>query len=285
MYIGTWGSKAPPASGMEGSKVATAEAPVGIYAARLDERTGRLSSLGLQIPLQRADSLAIDPKLPVLYSVAASSSDLRADTEVYAFRIDQSSGRLQMLDKVSSAGRDATTLALDARSNTLFVGNHGSGDVVALPIRDDGSLGPMASLARDYGHGPNFRQRGPQPHGVAVDPSGRYVLVADFGADRVFVYRFNAPTRKLTRANPPFISVPGGSAPRHIAFSALGGWMFLDTELSAVVKSYRWDSRNGHLHLVQTVSPYGAPHQAKGPGRGGAWIALSRDGRFLYFSV
>lgn len=285
VYIGTWGDEAPPPSGMDGAKPVRANAPVGVYAARLNERTGHLTPLGLQIQLQRADSLAVNPNQPVLYSVAASVRDPHADTDVYAFRIDPASGRLSLLDKVSSGGKDATTMALDARSATLFVGNHGSGDVVSLPIRDDGSLGPLVSLARDYGHGPNVRQRGPQAHGVAVDPSGQYVVVADFGADRVFVYRFDRATRKLSRAQPPFASVAPGSAPRHIAFSPDGRVMFLDTELSAVVQSYRWDPRNGHLSLIQTASPYAVSHKIDGLHGGGAWVALSPDGRFLYFSV
>jgi 6-phosphogluconolactonase len=285
VYIGTWGDEAPPPSGMEGAKPVEANAPVGVYAARLDEKTGHLTPLGLQIPLQRADSLAVNPKQPVLYSVAASARDPRGDTDVYAFRIDTGSGRLRVLDEVGSGGKDATTMAVDARSATLFVGNHGSGDVASLPIRHDGSLGPVVSEARDYGHGPNFRQRGPQAHGVAVDPSGRYVLVADFGADRVFVYRFDPATRKLSRAQPPFVAVTPGSAPRHIAFSPDGRLMFLDTELSAVVQSYRWDPQDGHLSLIQTVSPYAVPHKVDGPDGGGAWVASSRDGRFLYFSV
>jgi 6-phosphogluconolactonase len=285
LYIGTWGTEAPPPSGMESAKPVKANAPVGIYAARLDENTGDLTPLGLQMPLQRADSLLVNPKQPVLYSVAASPIDPHADTEVYAFRIDVDSGRLSVLDKVGSGGKDATALAFDDRSATLFVGNHGSGSVASLPIRNDGSLGSVVSLGRDYGHGPTSRQRAPQAHGVAVDPSGRYVVVADFGADRIFVYRFDRATRELSRAQPPYVSVMPGSAPRHIAFSPDGRLMFLDTELSAIVQSYRWDSRNGHLTPIQTVSPFAAPHGMSTPDRGGAWIALSADGRFVYFSV
>src|SRR5487761_780572 len=102
VYIGTWGTEAPPPSGTEGAKPVRANGPVGIYAARLSEKTGDLTLLGLQIPLQRADALAINPKVPVLYPVAASASNPRADTDVYAFRIDAASGPLSLLGKVSS---------------------------------------------------------------------------------------------------------------------------------------------------------------------------------------
>ena len=282
VYIGTWGKEAPPPSGALDAKPVPANGPAGIYAARLDEKTGHLTPLGLQIPLERADSLVTDPHRSTLYSVAASAQGGRAPSDVYGFRIDPASGKLHLLDKVSSGGQDATTMALDGRSSTLFVGNHASGDVVSIPIRQDGSLGPVASLQKDYGKGPTPRQQGPQVHGVAVDPWGRHVLTADFGADRVFVYRFDGRTRKLTPAQPPFVSLPGGSAPRHVVFSPNGRFAFVITELSGIVQSYRWDGKGGQLHLVQTVSP---TPDSQEEDKGGADIAVSNDGRFLYFSI
>jgi len=282
VYIGTWGSEAPPPGGAFGAKPVEADGPVGIYAARLDTRTGSLAPLGLQVPLQRADWLTVNPRLPVLYSVAASPNGGHAPSDIYSFRIDPQTGKLTVLDEVGSGGEDATTMAFDRGSNTLIVGNHGSGDVSALPVHSDGSVGAVASLMRDYGKGLTDRQRSPAAHGVIVDPTHRYVLVADFGADRIFVYRLNATGRSLTRAQPPYVSLPAGSGPRHLAFSPDGRFLFLDTELSAAVSVYRWDANRGHLHLMQTLSPFPATYKGE---RGGAEIAVSPDGHFLYFSV
>ena len=36
------------------------------------------------------------------------------------------------------------------------------------------------------------------PHDVAFDPSGRFVLVPDKGLDRVFVFRFDATSGRLS---------------------------------------------------------------------------------------
>lgn len=282
VYIGTWGSEAPPLGGAFGTKPLMADGPVGIYAARLDEGTGRLLPLGLQIPLQRADWLVANPKLPVLYSVAASSRGMHAPSDVYSLRIDATSGRLTVLDKVSSDGQDATTMALDDRSETLLVGNHGSGDVSALPVHADGSLASVVSLAKDYGRGLTARQKNPSAHGVAVDATHGYVFTADFGADRIFVYRLNAATGKLTPARSPFVQLPPGSGPRHLALSPDDRYLFADTELSGVVRSYRWEPSRERLHLVQTISPYPAGYAGE---KTGGELAISRDGRFLYFSI
>ena len=57
---------------------------------------------------------------------------------------------------------------------------------------------------------------------IAVDPTHRYVVAADFGADRIFVYRFDGTKRTLTPAPTPFEAVPPGSGPRHPVFHPNG---------------------------------------------------------------
>jgi 6-phosphogluconolactonase len=274
VYIGTMGVN---------NSAAPAEANAqGIYAARLDEKTGHLSLIGLGLPLQRATWLVTHPRLPVIYSVANSAGGMAADSNIYSLAVDRSSGKLRVLNQVDAGGRDATHLALDAASGTLFSANHGSGDVSALPIQADGSLGMVASNQKDYGSGPSPRQKTPAAHSVIVDPSHRYVLVADFGADRIFVYHFDAATRALRPAQPAFEALPPGSGPRHMAFDRSGHFLYLDTELSAQIHSYRWDSKQGQLQSVQTLSPYPVGYSGE---KSAAEMALARDGRFLYLSI
>jgi 6-phosphogluconolactonase len=184
--------------------------PQGIYAARFNTRTGQLSSPELQVRLPRATWLVRHPRLPVIYATADGGSE----SNILGFEVEPSSGKLTQLSQVGAGGLDATHLAFDANSNTLFVANHGSGDVAALPVRPDGRLGVVASSQKDYGTGPNPRQKMPEPHGVALDPAHRHLLVTDFGADRIFVYRFEGASRKLAPANVPYESLPPGSGPR-----------------------------------------------------------------------
>jgi 6-phosphogluconolactonase len=271
VYFGTRGAAANAAQ--DGGS------PQGIYAALFNARTGRLSPPELRVQLPRATWLIRHPRLPVIYAAA----DGGTESNILGFEVEPSSGKLTQLSQAGAGGLDATHLAFDATSNTLFVANHGSGTVTALPVRPDGHLGAVSSSQKDYGTGPSPRQKMPEPHGVAIDPAHRHVLVTDFGADRIFVYRFDGASRTLAPAKVPYESLPPGSGPRHLAFSPDGRFLYLLTELTAQLRAYRWNPREAHLQLAQAVSTY--PADYAGQTRSGGELALSRDGRFLYVSL
>jgi 6-phosphogluconolactonase len=280
VYIGTHGTQAP---GPSGQAAPTSDAgPQGIYGARLDVRTGHLSAPALGIKLERATWLLTHPKLPILYSVASSGEGLQANSDIYSLSVDPASGKLRTINKVDAGGRDATALDLDAHSSSLLAANYGSGSVTALPILSDGSLGPVASSQSETGSGPSPRQKTAHAHDVTIDPSHEYVLVADFGADRVFVYHFDGSARSLTPADVPSESLPAGSGPRRLVFHPAGRFALLNTELTAELRSYRWDSKAGRLDLVQTLAAYPDGHSGE---KSAGELALSRDGRFAYLSL
>ena len=281
VYVGTRGAAQSKQNGADSDS--GENSPQGIYAARFNTRTGQLSPPELQVRLPRATWLVRHPRLPVIYTAADASTGSSAESNIVGFEVEPASGKLTQLNQVGAGGLDATHLAFDATSNTLFVANHGSGDVTALPVRPDGHLGVVASTQKDYGTGPHPRQKMPEPHGVAVDPSHHYVLVTDFGADRIFVYHFDGATRTLSPAKVPYEAVPPGSGPRHLTFSPDGRFLYLLTELTAELRVYRWDARKAHLELVQALSAY--PADDPGQQKSGGEIALSRNGRFLYVSL
>ncbi|KAJ5552775.1 hypothetical protein N7494_002153 [Penicillium frequentans] len=65
--------------------------------------------------------------------------------------------------------------------------------------------------------GPNAaRQDAPHPHGVIVDPTGRFVLIPDLGADLVRIFHIHPETGHLEPIE-PFVATPG-SGPRHGIF-------------------------------------------------------------------
>jgi 6-phosphogluconolactonase len=165
----------------------------------------------------------------------------------------------------------------------MFVAHFGSGDVTALPVRADGSLQDVVSSQRQYGTGPHRRQSSPHAHGVAIAPSRRFVFATDLGADRIFVYRFDRATRSLSPAQPPLESISPGSGPRHVLFDRQGKFLYLNSELTAELRVYRWDERKERLQLVQSLSAY--PEGYSGEQKSSSEIAMSRDGRFLYVSL
>jgi 6-phosphogluconolactonase len=66
-------------------------------------------------------------------------------------------------------------------------------------------------------------------------------------------------------------------------FHPNGKFLYLDTELTAELRAYRWDANHGRLRLLQTLSPYPAGYS--GAEKSAAEIVVSRDGRFLYVSL
>ena len=253
----------------------------GVFGARLDETTGRLSPLGLMAQIDRPTWLLVNPHLPVIYSVSEVGNDGKSQASVYSFAVDPESGALKPINHVQSGGGGATHLALDAAAQSLFVANFGTGQLSLLPIGPDGGLLPAASVQTEHGTGPHPRQAAPHAHGVAVSPDGRFVLEANFGADRVFIYRLDGAKRTLTPAPDATVIFPPGSGPRHILFHPNGRLVFVNAELAGGLNVYRWDQGKGRMDLVQTLTT----DSSKDPGqRSSAEMALSRDGSHLYVS-
>lgn len=254
----------------------------GIWAARFDPATGRLQPLGLAAEIDRPTWQVADPDKSVLYSVSETGNDGKTEAGVYSLAMDRATGKLTILSRVGSGGGGATHLALDPLSHTLFVANYGTGTVASVSVKPDGTLAPATSRQQDIGTGPKPRQSAPHAHAVAVAPGGGFVLAADLGADRIFVYRLDAATHALTPAATPFMAAAPGSGPRHIAISPSGRVVYVDSELSGEVTAYGWDAAAGRLQVLQTVSAFSADYVGE---RSAAEIAVSADGRFVYVST
>ncbi|MFC4309274.1 lactonase family protein [Steroidobacter flavus] len=253
----------------------------GIVAARFDTQSGRLTPVGVVADVSRPTWLLAHPTLPVLYSVSEPVGDAQGESSVISLGVEKVTGKLSVLNKVASGGGGATHLTFDADTKSMFVAHFRTGNVSWLPVAEDGRLGELYAKQNNSGTGPHRRQTSPHAHGVVVDPSRRYVLCADLGADRVFVYRFDTATHQLTPGTPPFVSLAPGSGPRHLAFHPSGEFVFLVTELSADLVSYRWDAKSGTLQQVQLL-PLDEPSFTGT--KNAAHIQTSRDGRFIYAS-
>lgn len=250
-----------------------------IRALRFDPSSGKLAMIGSVAEGPRPTWTVAHPQLPVLYAV---NDDNTTEGSVTAFSIDRSSGALTKLNEVASGGSGTTYLSLDASAATLFAANFGGGSASSIALNRDGSLGALVSTIKAGGSGPHRRQTKPHAHSVTVDPSGRYALVPDLGADRVFVYAYDQATHSLSPDDPAqprsFVAAPG-SGPRHLAFAPDGRFVYLLAELTSEVMALRWDAQQGRLTLLQTVQTSSPEFSGT---RSGAEVAVSRDGRFVY---
>jgi 6-phosphogluconolactonase len=256
-----------------------------IRALRFDASTGELTMIG---PVAVAPKstwvtwVTAHPRLPILYAVV---DDEAREGSIIAYAVDRGTGSLTKVNEIGSGGNGTANLSLDIPSMTLLAANYGSGSVSSVAVNHNGSVGALVSTITETGSGPNHRQASAHAHNAVVDPSGRYVLVPDLGADRVFVYRFDraghalAPDIGANRNNSRAFVAPLGSGPRHLAFGSSGRYVYLLTELTAEIMVLRWDASQGRLSLVQTVPMTSRDFAGV---KSGAEIEVSRDGRFVY---
>lgn len=249
---------------------------LGIVAARLDKH-GVLTPVGVVAEVNRPTWVSPHPKLPVLYSVSDPGGT--APSTLYSFKVNRETGALTLKNSVASGGVGATHLAVNRELKSIFAAHFGSGQTSWLSLQNDGSLGSLLSIQQQIGSGPHPRQASAHSHGVAVDPSERFLLANDFGADKIFVYRINERDDQLEPAATPFVSVPAGSGPRHSVFHPNGRFLFVVSELSAEVSSYRWESWPGRLTHIQTLAMDDPSYTGT---KSASHIQISEDGRFVY---
>jgi len=162
------------------------------------------------------------------------------------------------------------------------VANYQGGSVAAWRLNPDGSLGERTAFVQHSGHSINpQRQTHAYAHSIVVDLSNRFVLVADLGLDKLFVYRFDPANGSLTPNDPAYASITPGSGPRHVVFHPNGRWVYLITEMGSTVHLFDWSGQRGTLTEEQSISTL--PRDFHGTSTA-AEIKVSRDGRFFYAS-
>jgi 6-phosphogluconolactonase len=255
----------------------------GIYLLELDLRTGTLSSPRLAATSTDPSFLAIHPSRKFLYSVN-ELSEIKGHRGggVSAFSIDPASGMLSPLDQESSVGEGPCHLVVDRQGKNVLVANYGSGSVACLPIDADGRVQQASSFIQHKGSGANpERQSSPHAHSINLDAAGRFVVAADLGLDKVFIYSFDAAHGKLTENQPAFATVAPGSGPRHFAFHPDGHFGYVISEMANTVTAFAYDADKGVLSEIQSISTLPADFRGRSYT---AEVQVHPSGNFLYGS-
>ncbi|OIJ63930.1 lactonase family protein [Streptomyces mangrovisoli] len=263
LYIGTWNQNQ-------------------VHAVRFDPESGTMTPLGA-VAQTSSSWVTVHPHRPVLYVGGAEQGGF-----VRSFGIDDTTGALLQTgqietEPVPTGSGGLSYIAPTADGGALLVADFAAGAAATVSLTADGALGEVVSSVQDTGSGPNPRQAAPHPHHVVVDPSRGFALVADFGADRVFVYDYDAPTHRLsTGADGPgsFATTPG-SGPRRLVFHPDGHTVYLLSELTADLRALDWDAHTGTLTERQLLMTNAPEHTGS---TSAAELAVSRDGRYVYVS-
>jgi 6-phosphogluconolactonase (cycloisomerase 2 family) len=237
--------------------------------------------------------LALNLSGTCLYS--ANETDRVGDHKegtVSAFAINRADGKLKLINTVPAGGAGPTFVSVHPCGRFVLVANYFGGSVAVLPILPDGRLGAATDIKNVAGKiGPTRATSAPpgsfafsghdrtHAHMIQADPSGRFVLHADLGLDKIFVWKFDDRKGVLTPNEPSAVSLPPGDGPRHFSFHPNGRWFYSIQEEGSTIVLFDYHAATGRLTSRQPVSTLP-------PGFAGSnfcsEILVSADGRFLY---
>jgi 6-phosphogluconolactonase len=251
----------------------------GIYSCFFDLATAKCTPPKLAADTAMPTAFALSRDRRILYSVSEVGNDGKSDGSLAAWSSDRSAGVLTLLNRVPAGGGGPTTLALDATGRTVLVGSFGNGRTNAFRVLAGGKLGEQTASIQNSGSGPTPRQASPHVHCVVFSPDNRFVLAADFGADKIFLFRFDPAGGTLQPHQPAFAQVPAGSGPRQIVFHPNASFAYLLSELTGSITVFAWTGKDATLHELQTISCF--PAETTGD-RSGAGLAIHPSGKFLF---
>lgn len=259
----------------------------GLYRFIVDPQTGALDQKTLVSKLPNAAQLTVSHDGKTLYLASEVEQGV-----VQALRIGDN-GELSALNQVASGGAGPVYLSLTPNGRHLLVANYVSGTIAVLPVKSDGSLGEATDTHQDQGEAGAAKpdaavegsfaisdHNGPHAHMIAADPSGKFVFSTDLGLDRIYQYRLDDRSGKLTPNDPPFINASSkGAGPRHFVFTPKGDGLWLINEEASTLTHYSLNSESGTLKEGKTISAL--PKGYKGTSFA-AGLVLSHDGKQLY---
>jgi 6-phosphogluconolactonase len=268
MYVGTY------------TDVGTSK---GVYAYRFDNKTGKAAPLGLMATSDSPTFLALHPSGKYLYAVnEINTFQGKKAGAVTAWAVDKATGKLTMLNQVSSASPGPCHLIVDATGKMLMVANYAGGSFASFPIAADGKLGEAASFFQLKGSGPDkSRQEMPHGHSVNLTKNDKFMLGADLGTDKVMIYKLDPPTGKMTESNPAFAMVKPGSGPRHLVVAPDQKHVYVLSEMASSVTTFEFNAETGAMKDIGVASAL--PADFKGQSTA-AEIQIDAAGKHLYTS-
>jgi 6-phosphogluconolactonase (cycloisomerase 2 family) len=249
----------------------------GISVFRVDPLSNRWTEVQRLADVANPNFLTVDRRQLYLYAADGANREFAT-----AFSIDPRTGELKMLNRQPTGRNGGLHVIVDPTNGYLLV-PHNPGTIAVLPIRPDGSLGPMSDAADWSGTlGPHrTEQTTPHPHHIHFDRRGRFLIVPDKGLDLVHVFTLDTAVGTLRANTPPSVAARSGAAPRHVVLHPGGRFAYVVNELDSTVTTYRFDEDRGTLEPMQVIPTIPTTFTGNNTG---AEIAVTRSGRFVYAS-
>jgi 6-phosphogluconolactonase len=193
----------------------------------------------------------------------------RSTGQLASFQIDQTNGALKLLG-VASGGDDPAYLLPDRTGRFLISAYYQSNKVCVHSLSPAGEISPGSLQTIPTAE---------KAHGVVLDSRNAIAFVPHTGANRIYQFRFDAASGRLTANEPPFVATEASDHPRHIALHPSDRWAYVSNEAGDSLGVFE-ASKSGTLRRIQTVSSL--PDGFDGARNSTARLEITPDGRFVY---
>jgi 6-phosphogluconolactonase len=161
------------------------------------------------------------------------------------------SGKLQPLSAVNSAGVGTCHVAVDQTGRMLLAADYMGASAASFRI-EDGKLSEAVWTEHYTEHGPNpARQPTAHAHFASFSPDNRFAFINDLGGDSIHIYKPNGATAQMAPAG-TYHGAPG-SGPRTLCFYPNGRTAYCMNELNSTVDVLEWHKADGSLTLVNRI--------------------------------
>jgi len=224
----------------------------GIYRAKMNGESGRLSDLQVAAEVKSPSFLATDRDNKFLYAVGETDAKDGKGGSVHAYKLDAKTGALTKLNDERTGGGGPCHISVNRTGKYAIAANYNGGSTALFKLKDDGSFDSQCDFIQHKGSSVNkSRQDAPHAHCAKFvsDDGGdtEFAYVVDLGLDQVLMFKLDAEKGKLVPLTPAFVKVPEGSGPRHIAFSPNSGKAYVCGELNSTIITLRRDRNTGVL--------------------------------------
>ena len=242
-----------------------------IVAYAVDGDSGKLTKrFSVDLP-GNAGPLAFSPDKTFVYAAVTGLAGGKAGVSTLKRNQD---GSLKLLATANITSR-APYIRADKKGRFLLAAHYGAGDVTVYRIVDGVCTDELLSHATT--------QR--TAHCIEIDPSGRFVFVPHTSPNKVYQFRLDEKTGKLTPNKPPFAAGPDEDhqyhQPRHYAHHPTLNVAYTSNERGGGITAWKFNPEKGTLSLTQTLSTLPPGYEGRSAV---ADIKITPDGRFAYVS-
>jgi 6-phosphogluconolactonase len=204
-----------------------------IHLYRWDVAESRFIAAAQIAGIENPSYLHIDQDQGLIYAVTEKTKDSAAELHIYHADDAGKNARLVSCTPFQGMG----SCYISCNSTHAFVTNYGDGTLTVIKLPKDNQPGVVVQHFEFSGRGPNHeRQDQPHLHAALLSGNQRYLYCSDLGSDRLYHFSYQSGAGDpLQPGEPPYIELPPGSGPRHMALSPDASRLYLITELSGEI--------------------------------------------------